>query len=79
MRTIAITIEEDMLERVDRLAGRGAGSARNRSRLIRPAVSDYVSRLERMAEDEREAGIVRRHRGRLSQQARALVVQQARP
>lgn len=79
MKTLAITIDEDLLERVDRLAGRGSGSARNRSRFIRQAVSDYVSRLERAAEDEREAGIVRRHRGRLAQQARSLALQQARP
>jgi len=79
MKTIAITIEDDMLERVDRLAHRGAGSAGNRSRLIREAVREYVCRLEHIAEEQREAGIVRRHRTRLSQQSRALVRQQAKP
>jgi metal-responsive CopG/Arc/MetJ family transcriptional regulator len=79
MKTIAITIDEQTLERVDRLAGAGNPSGRNRSHVIREAVREYVSRLERLAEDQREAGIVRRHRGRLAQQARALVRQQAKP
>ncbi|PWT86902.1 MAG: hypothetical protein C5B57_00240 [Blastocatellia bacterium] len=79
MKTIAITIEEDILERVDRLAGRGDQSRSNRSHLIRQAVREYVSRLERLAEEEREAAIVRRHRLRLAQQARALVRAQAKP
>jgi metal-responsive CopG/Arc/MetJ family transcriptional regulator len=77
MKTIAISIDEDILERVDRLAkGREAG---NRSRVIREAVHEYVSRLERATADEREAAIVRRHRGRLARQASALVREQAKP
>jgi len=71
MKTIAITIDEDTLERVDRL-GRGS-----RSKLVREAVRAYVSHLERLAEDAREAEIVQRHRGRLARQARALVRAQA--
>lgn len=78
MKTIAITIDEETLERVDRLVGRGE-AGRNRSSLIRRAVHDYVSRLERLAGDEREAAIVQRHRGRLARQASALVREQARP
>ena len=73
MKTIAITIEDDVLARVDRLAGR------NRSRLIRQAVAEHISRLEQEAEDAREAAIVRRHRTRLGRQARALVATQAEP
>ena len=79
MKTIAITIEDDILERVDRLTGRGAGNAKNRSHFIRQAVREYVARLEHVAEEQREAGIVRQHRKRLAQQARALVRQQAKP
>ena len=78
MKTIAITIDEDMLERLDRFAGRSGKAGTNRSRVIRQAVRDYVSRLERLAEDEREAAIVHRHRGRLARQARALVREQAK-
>jgi metal-responsive CopG/Arc/MetJ family transcriptional regulator len=77
MKTIAITIDEETLARVDRLAGRGGG--KNRSQVIRRAVHDYVSRAERMAEHEREDAIVRRHRARLARQAAALVRQQAKP
>jgi metal-responsive CopG/Arc/MetJ family transcriptional regulator len=78
MRTIAITIEDDMLSRLDRLAG-GAGGRVNRSRVIRLAVSEYISRLERQAEHEREAAVVRRHRARLARQTTALVREQAKP
>ncbi len=79
MKTIAITIDEDVLDRLDRVAS-GRGQARtNRSRLIRDAVREYVSRLERLTEEDREGAIVRRHRKRLSLQARALVHDQARP
>jgi metal-responsive CopG/Arc/MetJ family transcriptional regulator len=74
MRTIAITIDDVTLERVDRV-GRG----RSRSSVIREAVREYVAHLERLADEEREAAIVRRHRGRLARQARALVRAQARP
>jgi metal-responsive CopG/Arc/MetJ family transcriptional regulator len=78
MKTIAITIDTDTLDRVDRLAGlRGAGRP-NRSRVIRQAIQEYVSRLERAAEDEREAAVFRRHRGRLARQASALVREQAK-
>lgn len=73
MKTIAITIEPDVLERVDRLAGT------NRSKAIRQAIREYVTRLEQEAQDAREAAIVRRHRSRLAKQARALVAQQAKP
>jgi len=78
MKTIAISIDDDTLERVDRLAA-SEGTARNRSHVIRQAVREYVQRLERLTEDEREARIVRQHRGRLTRQARALVRQQAKP
>jgi metal-responsive CopG/Arc/MetJ family transcriptional regulator len=78
MRTIAITIDEEVLARLDRLAGRAGGRA-NRSRVIRQAVSEYVSRLEREAGDAREAAVVRRHRGRLAREATALVREQAKP
>ena len=49
------------------------------SQLIRQAVHEYVSRLQRLADDEREAVIVRSQRGRLARQATALVRQQATP
>ena len=73
MKTIAITIDEETLARVDRL-GRG----RDRSRIIRLAVREYITHLELQEQHAREAEIVRTHRHRLSQQARALVREQAR-
>ena len=78
MKTIAITIDDDTLERVDRLGGRAGQARRNRSRVIRQAVQEYVSRLERTAENEREAAVIRRHSGRLARQASALVREQAK-
>ncbi|MGH9372338.1 MAG: CopG family ribbon-helix-helix protein [Vicinamibacterales bacterium] len=81
MKTIAITIDEDMLNRLDRLLDRGSGGAarRSRSRLIREAVNEYLLRHERQAAEEREAAIISRHRVRLVQQARAAIREQAKP
>ena len=77
MKTIAITIDEETLERIGRLSARVGAAGRNRSQLIREAVKDYVARLERTAEEEREAAIVRRHRVRLARQATAAIKTQA--
>ena len=77
MKTIAITIDDETLERIERLGALGGHAGRNRSQLIREAVKDYVARLERATEEEREAAIVRRHRVRLAQQATAAVKAQA--
>lgn len=79
MKTIAISIDDDTLRRVDRLVALNRPAGRNRSRVIRQAVHEYVSRLERVAEEEQEAAIIRRHRGRLARQAGALVRAQAQP
>ena len=72
-------MDEDILVRLDRLAGQGPQGRTNRSLAIREAVREYVSRLERVAQDRQEAGVVRRHRGRLARQATALVRDQAKP
>lgn len=77
MKTIAITIDDDTFERIERLGAQAGKSAKNRSQLIREAVRDYVIRLERAAEEAREADIVRRHRLKLAQQAAAAVKAQA--
>jgi metal-responsive CopG/Arc/MetJ family transcriptional regulator len=73
MKTIAISIDEDMLQRIDRLSVGG-----NRSQLIRKAVQDYLTHLERIAEEEREREIFKRNRRRLERQAIALVKEQAK-
>src|SRR5437867_1320958 len=48
MKTIAITIDDETLARVDRLGGR------SRSRAIREAVQEYVARRERWADEKRD-------------------------
>jgi metal-responsive CopG/Arc/MetJ family transcriptional regulator len=79
MKTIAITIEEAVLDRLDRLPRRRGDKKRNRSQIIREAVREYIARLEHEADTVREAAVVRRHRDRLAQEARALVRDQATP
>ncbi len=77
MKTIAITIDEDMLKRIDRIVALNA-VARNRSQVIRQAIQEFIARLERLAEEEREREIFRRQRQRLARQADALVKEQAK-
>lgn len=77
MKTIAVTIDDAILERLDRVA-RSGGNA-NRSLLVREALTAYLAQLERAAEEQREARVVRRHRDRLARQARAAIREQARP
>jgi metal-responsive CopG/Arc/MetJ family transcriptional regulator len=79
MKTIAITIEEDILQRIDQAAGKPKGTPVNRSQFIREAVRDYLSRMEKTVEEEREREIFRRNRRRLYQQAVALIKEQAKP
>ena len=73
-----MTIDEDMLQRIDRLVVRQRMGERNRSQLFRRAIEEYISRLEREAEEQREREIFRRHRRRLESQAMALVREQAK-
>jgi metal-responsive CopG/Arc/MetJ family transcriptional regulator len=73
MKTIAITIGEDMLNRIDAIAGA------NRSRLIREAIGDHLDRIEKASEEEREGEILKRNRRKLHQQALALIKEQAKP
>jgi len=72
MKTIAITIDEALLARLDRF------KAANRSLVVREAVAQYLAGFEREAEDAREHEIFRRHRSRLAREAAALVRAQAK-
>jgi len=72
MKTIAITIDEDLLGRVDRLA------CGNRSLVVREAVAQYVTRRERETAEAHEDTVIRRHRRRLAREAAALVRTQAK-
>ena len=76
MKTIAITIEEDIVRRLDRLSLTKSGSV-NRSLAIREAVREYVTREERRVEEQREQEIFRKHRVKLARQAEALMKDQA--
>jgi metal-responsive CopG/Arc/MetJ family transcriptional regulator len=78
MKTIAISIDDSTLERIDRLVAAGDGPG-NRSRVIREAVREYLTRRDRLAEEAREREIFRRNRTTLAKQAAALVKEQARP
>jgi metal-responsive CopG/Arc/MetJ family transcriptional regulator len=77
MKTIAITIDDETLKRLER-ASHGEGRI-NRSKIVREAVKDYLARLEAAASDEREALVLRRHRARLARHAEAAVKAQAQP
>jgi Arc/MetJ-type ribon-helix-helix transcriptional regulator len=80
VKTIAITIENDMLELLDSLVSRGRqGKRGNRSAIVRAALGRF---LEQRAREEREAAerkIWARHLARINRQAEALVSEQARP
>ena len=78
MRTIAISIDEPTLKRLDELATRTDCSFRNRSDVIRRAVRQFLELLQREAEEHRETEIFRQHKSRLNRQAAALIKEQAR-
>jgi metal-responsive CopG/Arc/MetJ family transcriptional regulator len=73
MKTIAVTIDEDLLARMDRLG------ASNRSLMVREAVAQYVVRREREAAEAQEDAVLRRHRRKLARETSALVRAQSKP
>jgi len=78
MKTIAITIDDDILDRIDHLMER-LPERTNRSKIIREAVREYLVRVERTHEEEREREIFRKNRKLLERQAEVLVKEQAKP
>jgi len=78
MKTIAITIEDDILDRIDHLMDQ-LPQRTNRSKIIREAVREYLVRVERTREEEREREIVRKNRKLLARQVEVLVKEQAKP
>jgi metal-responsive CopG/Arc/MetJ family transcriptional regulator len=78
MKTIAISIEESMLERIDRIAYRKGRSA-NRSRLIRDAIREHLLHLEKTREEEHEREVFKLHKDKLRRQAVALIKEQSKP
>lgn len=77
MKNIAVTIDEPTLKRLDELAA-AMPRARSRSALVRIAVREFAEREQQRRREARDSEIIRRHRRRLAQQARALVATQAR-
>jgi metal-responsive CopG/Arc/MetJ family transcriptional regulator len=73
VKTIAISIDEATLSALDRLARDG----RNRSELVRQAVSELVKRLERESREAVERRALSRSRKALSRETRALMRDQA--
>jgi metal-responsive CopG/Arc/MetJ family transcriptional regulator len=75
VKTIAISIDEPTLSALDRLTRGG----RNRSELVREAVSEFVKRLEREGREARERRALSRSKRALSRETTALVRDQAKP
>jgi len=78
MKTIAISIEDETLDRMDKLTATNDRRFRNRSKMIQEAMREYLGRIERIEEENRERAILRQHRGRLARQADALVKEQSK-
>jgi metal-responsive CopG/Arc/MetJ family transcriptional regulator len=73
MKTIAITIEEHTLKRIDEVAVQRGKSGPNRSQFIREAIKERLARIEKHNEEEREREIFKRNRRKLHRQALALI------
>lgn len=77
MKTIAITIDTETLTSIDELIAHSE-HLRNRSAVVRTALHEFAERERRRQAEECEREIFRKHRRRLSRQARALIADQAR-
>jgi metal-responsive CopG/Arc/MetJ family transcriptional regulator len=71
MKTITISIDEQTLYAIDRLAQK-FGVPGKRSELVRKVLSEFV------AQDDIERAVIAKHRSLLARQARAMVAAQAR-
>ena len=70
-------MDEATLSRIDRMVGSDRKHWASRSGFVRRAAQEFLNRLEREAEEERERRIFRKARLRLDKQAEALVQEQA--
>ena len=75
MKTIAVTIDDETLDRVDELASSDQYSSR--SALVRAALAGYVARERRLREEDRERRIIQEHKESLADELTALVAEQA--
>lgn len=76
MQTIAITIDEELLQGLDKM--RQGRQRANRSELIRQAVRLFLDTAARREREEKERAIIHRNRKRLNLEAAALIADQAK-
>jgi Arc/MetJ-type ribon-helix-helix transcriptional regulator len=78
MKTIAITVDEETLDLIDRLH-RSSRRFRSRSAMVRAAIRVYAAQEQERRSREREARVIRENKRLLERQLRALVKEQAIP
>lgn len=78
MKTIAMTIDEPTLERIDGMTAEG-NVWKSRSEVIRQAIHRFIAELERTDGEAHEREVFRQNAARLDRQAAALIEEQAKP
>jgi len=85
MKTIAISIDEETENALDRLierrgaaAKRQGKSQRIRSQLIRAAIREFVARQEKQEREQKDRAAIVKHSKLLARQLKALVSDQAK-
>lgn len=88
MKTIAVTIDDQTLNGLDRwmrrtgAPRRPAGGKRpggNRSKIVRLALREFLERQESLRRNEHDRSVLATHRQLIARQAKALVGEQAEP
>jgi metal-responsive CopG/Arc/MetJ family transcriptional regulator len=83
MKTIAISIDEESVAAIDRLARtagrrRGGRKQANRSELVRRAVREFLARQRRHEREEGDRRALSTHRELVGRQSAVLVAEQAK-
>ncbi len=78
MKTIAITVDAETLNLIDELFS-SSQKFRSRSALVRAAIRNYARHVQKQLEEERERDIIRKNKGLLDRQLKALIAEQAQP
>ena len=71
----SVTIAEETLAAIDKLAPKAGG----RSRLVELALREFLSRRQRAARDAREVELLNRHADELNRETLAILELQAEP
>jgi len=81
MKTIAISIDEENLAALNRLARAGGRRGRkggpNRSEVVRQALREFLDRHRKRESEERDRRILSVHRDEIERQTASLVAEQA--